>query len=38
MDKEVVLLPINGHPVPYAIHTIKNVVMPEPDNHSFYLR
>eukprot|EP01084_Bolivina_argentea_P023878 44596_1 len=38
MDKEVVLLPINGHPVPFAIHTIKNVVMPEPDNHSFYLR
>ncbi len=38
MDKEAVLLPINGHPVPFAIHTIKNVVMPEPDNHSFYLR
>eukprot|EP00611_Tribonema_gayanum_P008531 TRINITY_DN180_c0_g1_i2.p1 TRINITY_DN180_c0_g1~~TRINITY_DN180_c0_g1_i2.p1 ORF type:complete len:962 (+),score=485.12 TRINITY_DN180_c0_g1_i2:207-3092(+) len=38
MDREVVLCPINGQPVPFSIHTIKNVVMPEPDNHSFYLR
>ncbi|CAM9551683.1 unnamed protein product [Chrysoparadoxa australica] len=38
MDSEVVLLPVNGRPVPFAIHTIKNVVMPEPDSHSYYLR
>jgi len=38
IDREVVIVPINGQPVPFSIHTIKNVVMPEPDNHSFYLR
>jgi nucleosome binding factor SPN SPT16 subunit len=38
MEREVILLPINGQPVPFAIHTIKNVVSPEPDHHSHYLR
>jgi nucleosome binding factor SPN SPT16 subunit len=38
MDREVVLCPVNGQPVPFAIHTIKNVVLPEPDNHAHYLR
>jgi nucleosome binding factor SPN SPT16 subunit len=38
MDREVVLCPVNGQPVPFAIHTIKNVVQPEPDNHAHYLR
>ncbi|CAM9727855.1 unnamed protein product, partial [Phaeothamnion confervicola] len=38
MTREVVLVPINGQPVPFSIHTIKNVVMPEPDSHSHYLR
>ncbi|CAM9336105.1 unnamed protein product [Discosporangium mesarthrocarpum] len=38
MDKEVVFVPINGQPVPFSIHTIKNVAQPDPDNHSFYLR
>ncbi|CAM9584449.1 unnamed protein product, partial [Choristocarpus tenellus] len=38
MEKEAVFVPINGQPVPFSIHTIKNVAQPEPDNHSYYLR
>ncbi|CAM9636027.1 unnamed protein product [Scytosiphon promiscuus] len=38
MDKEVVFAPINGQPVPLSIHTIKNVIQPDPDNHCYYLR
>lgn len=32
MAKECVLLPIFGNPVPFHISTIKNVVLPDPDN------
>lgn len=31
MNKEAMLLPINGQPVPFHISTIKNITMPEAD-------
>lgn len=36
-DKEALLVPINGQPVPFHISTIKNINMPEPDRAT-YLR
>ena len=35
MDKEAVLVPINGHIVPFHISTIKNITMPEQDRASW---
>lgn len=37
MANQTVILPICGNPVPFHISTIKNVVLPEPDNAT-YLR
>src|SRR3546814_16257462 len=37
MDREAVIVPIHGQPVPFHIRTIKNVVLPEPDRAT-YLR
>lgn len=37
LEKECLLVPLNGHPVPFHISTIKNVSMPEPDRAT-YLR
>eukprot|EP00548_Thalassiothrix_antarctica_P007330 CAMPEP_0194136608 /NCGR_PEP_ID=MMETSP0152-20130528/6618_1 /TAXON_ID=1049557 /ORGANISM="Thalassiothrix antarctica, Strain L6-D1" /LENGTH=1170 /DNA_ID=CAMNT_0038833343 /DNA_START=378 /DNA_END=3890 /DNA_ORIENTATION=- len=38
MEKQCVILPICGNPVPFHISTIKNVVLPDPDNRASYLR
>ena len=35
MDKECMILPINGQPVPFHISTIKNVTMPEQDRQTW---
>ena len=37
LERECLLVPINGQPVPFHISTIKNVTMPEPDRAT-YLR
>jgi nucleosome binding factor SPN SPT16 subunit len=37
MANQCVILPIGGNPVPFHISTIKNVVLPDPDNAT-YLR
>lgn len=37
MQKEAILVPINGHIIPFHISTVKNVSMPEPDRAT-YLR
>jgi len=38
MERQCVLLPICGNPVPFHISTIKNVVLPDPDGKATYLR
>jgi hypothetical protein len=35
MDKEALLLPINGRSVPFHISTIKNISMPEQDRYAY---
>lgn len=37
MEKEAIIVPVNGQPVPFHISTIKSVIMPEPDRAT-YLR
>jgi len=37
LEKEVILVPLNGQPVPFHISTIKSIQMPEPDRAT-YLR
>jgi nucleosome binding factor SPN SPT16 subunit len=37
LDKETLIVPISGQPVPFHISTIKSVIMPEPDRAT-YLR
>jgi nucleosome binding factor SPN SPT16 subunit len=38
MVSQCVLLPVCGNPVPFHISTIKNVVLPDPDNNATLLR
>jgi len=38
MEHQTVILPVFGNPVPFHISTIKNVVLPDPDNKATYLR
>jgi nucleosome binding factor SPN SPT16 subunit len=38
LQREAVLVPINGQIVPFHISTIKNVSMPDPDRATHYLR
>lgn len=38
MEKEAILVPINGHVVPFHISTIKNMTQPDPDLRiNFYI-
>ena len=37
MDNECVIVPVFGHPIPFHISMIKNIVMPDPDRAT-YLR
>jgi nucleosome binding factor SPN SPT16 subunit len=37
LDKESIIVPINGQPVPFHVSTIKNINMPDPDKAT-YLR
>ena len=38
LNKEAVIVPINGQPVPFHVSLIKNMVLPDPDTRATYLR